>query len=117
MFFFCLTELEAESLRAVSSGSASEVELLLRPTTGHSTGHSSAKEGLENVIGIHVVSEGMSATVTPVQIFNIVALVVAGPLLRVGEDSVGLADLLEFLLLLSLFCLCRVGVTICKYKE
>lgn len=98
-----------------SGCSAAEIEVLLACTAGHSTAHASAsEESLENVIGINVLSKRMSAmaAAATVQIFDVVTLVVTVPLLRVRENAVGLADLLEFLLLLSLFRVRRVGVTI-----
>ena len=77
---------------------------------------SSAEEGFEDLIRIDVATEA-SVTSATLEVVDIVAVVVTRSLLGVGEDAVGLADLLEFLLVLLLLLLGRAGVTICERKK
>ncbi len=77
---------------------------------------SSAEEGFEDLIRIDVAAEA-SVTSAALEVVDIVAVVVTRSLLGVGEDAVGLADLLEFLLVLLLLLLGRAGVTIWREQN
>ena len=95
-----LSGLEAEPLLLASSKSATP-----KVTSRHSAAHSSStasEEGLEDVVGVDIVCEGMSAAAVTVEVLEVVAGVVAAALLGVGENAVGLADLLELLFVIFL---------------
>ena len=68
-----------------------------------------------NLIGVDVST--VASVTSAVEVFEVAAVVVTSSLLGVGQDSVGLADLLELLLMLLLLVLGGVGMTICKRKN
>ena len=68
-----------------------------------------------NLIGVDVST--VASVTSAVEVFEVAAVVVTSSLLGVGQDSVGLADLLELLLMLLLLVLGGVGMTIWKRKN
>ena len=68
-----------------------------------------------NLIGVDVST--VASVTSAVEVFEVATVVIASSLLGVGQDSVGLSDLLELLLMLLLLVLSGVGMTICKRKN
>ena len=106
ILFAFLAELERESSGHLTrSGAATESsELMMTSAVVMTT--TSAKEGFEDLIGVDVATEATVAS-TAFEIVDVAAVVVTRSLLGVGEDAVGLADLLEFFLMLLLLFLRR----------
>ncbi len=101
-----LTKLEKGS---ASGATAAKMKVCSMHSSSAMAASGAPEKGLENLVGINVTA--ISVTVA-FKVVHIVSVVVSGPLFRIGQDAVGLADFFEFPFMLLLFIICGSGMTI-----
>ena len=106
ILFAFLAELERKSSRHLTRTGAATESSERMVTSAVVMTSTSAKEGFEDLIRVDVAAEASVAS-TAFKVVDVAAVVVTRSLLGVGEDAVGLADLLEFFLMLLLLFLRR----------